>query len=252
MAESSAPLHEMFFSVQGEGLWVGVPQVFVRVAGCDLACRYCDTAAARRISERWTLSLPGAEPRTETNPVTAQRLGVLLEEWLAVPARPAVHSVALTGGEPLLYPDFVEALGRRLRQLDLRLYLETGGHHPEELARVLPWVDYVALDYKLPSALPEPLPAAVFARSAQLAAGKPCFVKVVVTDRSGEEEFVEACAALAEAAPQTVLVLQPVTGHSEAGGPPTAEQLLAGQARAGGYLPEVRVIPQCHRVMGLR
>jgi organic radical activating enzyme len=252
VSEPSAPLHEVFFSVQGEGLWVGVPQVFVRVAGCDLACWYCDTAAARRVSPEWAADLPGWERRVGTNPVTVGRLGALLDEWLALPERPAVHSLALTGGEPLLYPDFVAALGQALGERRLPLYLETGGHHPQELARVIRWVDYLALDYKLPSTLPEPIPAAVLARSAHAAAAGQFFVKMVVTDRIGEEELEQACAALAEAAPRAMLVLQPVTGCSAAGGPPSADQLLAWQGLAGRYLPEVRVIPQCHRLLGVR
>ncbi len=36
-------LSEIFYSIQGEGLWTGTPAVFVRLAGCNLACDFCDT-----------------------------------------------------------------------------------------------------------------------------------------------------------------------------------------------------------------
>jgi len=36
-------LSEIFYSIQGEGAWTGTPAVFVRMAGCNLACNFCDT-----------------------------------------------------------------------------------------------------------------------------------------------------------------------------------------------------------------
>lgn len=253
MSEARAPLYEVFFSIQGEGLWVGLPQVFVRVRGCDMRCLYCDTPAAREERGEWTFDLPGVPCcLAQPNPVPADRLLARLDEWLNLPERPPAHSLALTGGEPLLYPDFVAALGRGLRSRRLPLYLETGGHHPKALAQVLDSVDFVALDCKLPSTLPQAPAPAVFAQSAALAAHLPFCVKVVVTDRVSEAELEQACRALSKAAPRAPLVLQPVTGVSPAGGPPSGRQLLAWQALAGRFLPEVRVIPQCHRLLGVR
>ena len=252
MSEPSAPLHEVFFSVQGEGLWVGVPQIFVRVGGCDLACWYCDSAAARQAGPEWALELPGQRPRMEPNPVTVHRLLAALEDWLASPDAAPVHSVALTGGEPLLYPDFTAALGRGLAEAHVPLYLETGGHHPEELAQVIRWAEYLAIDYKLPSTLPQPVPAATFAESVRIAAEKQFFVKMVVTDRVSDQEVAEACGVVAAQAPAARLVLQPVTGVSRAGGPPAWEQLLRWLRVAGSHRLEARVVPQCHRLLGVR
>ena len=44
MGADSAPILEVFASYQGEGLFVGEPETFLRLAGCPLRCRYCDTA----------------------------------------------------------------------------------------------------------------------------------------------------------------------------------------------------------------
>ena len=41
-------LAEIFYSVQGEGAWTGTPAIFVRLAGCNLACAFCDTDYALR------------------------------------------------------------------------------------------------------------------------------------------------------------------------------------------------------------
>jgi 7-carboxy-7-deazaguanine synthase len=74
-------VHEIFTSVQGESTFVGLPCVFVRLAGCNLRCAWCDTPGA----------LEGGE-----------RLG--RAEVLARALEPGIRLVELTGGEPLLQP----------------------------------------------------------------------------------------------------------------------------------------------------
>lgn len=102
---------EMFHSLQGEGLLVGVPSVFVRLAGCPFRCRWCDTAYAWDYAAGEELDLAGI----------VERVG----RW------PCRH-VVLTGGEPLAGPDlgvrpgFVD-LTRRLRALGKHVTIETVG-----------------------------------------------------------------------------------------------------------------------------
>ena len=215
MNAPAAPLHEVFYSLQGEGLWVGVPQLFVRVRGCDLTCLYCDTAAARDLHGPASFWPPGGAPALALdNPVPLGDLLALVDQWRA--AAP-LHSLALTGGEPLLYPAFVQALGEALARRRLPLYLETAGHLPEALAEVLPMVACAALDYKLPHTLAEPVAPERFLRSAEVASGGTYFVKIVVTSLTPQEELEAAARGLAQVAPLTPVVLQPVTGALSAG-----------------------------------
>ena len=94
---------EIFLSIQGEADTVGWPTVFVRLSGCPLRCRWCDTAYAFQGGERMTLAAIVAE-------VTAY----------------GVRHVTITGGEPLAQPGCLTLL-RRLADTGLEVSLETSG-----------------------------------------------------------------------------------------------------------------------------
>lgn len=104
------PVCEQFVSLQGEGIWLGVPSVFIRFAGCNLACPWCDTPYASR------------EP--------LEFRDVPLTELVAyATADPKVRQVVLTGGEPLLQPLLPE-LTRQLKAQGLTITIETNGTLP--------------------------------------------------------------------------------------------------------------------------
>jgi len=105
-------VYEIFQSIQGETTRAGAPMDFVRLAGCDLACTYCDTPAAR-------------------NPNAGRKMAV--EEVLGALPRPPLPEVVITGGEPLLQPDDVNALVVELIQRGREVMVETSGAHPIDL-----------------------------------------------------------------------------------------------------------------------
>ena len=96
-------INEIFFSIQGEGTRAGMPCVFVRLTGCPLRCRYCDTTYAFREGQRRSIDDVLAE-------VEAFRCEL----------------VEVTGGEPLMQPG-VHELMRRLCDAGKTVLLETSG-----------------------------------------------------------------------------------------------------------------------------
>src|SRR5262245_62838035 len=75
-----APLIELFHSIQGEGRFVGVPMVFLRVATCPLRCLYCDTPYSYTAAADFVVRSAGE--RREPNPCTAERAALLVREVL--------------------------------------------------------------------------------------------------------------------------------------------------------------------------
>ncbi|HTY17618.1 MAG TPA: 7-carboxy-7-deazaguanine synthase QueE [Myxococcota bacterium] len=252
---------EVFSSVQGEGPHVGEATLFVRLGVCDLRCRWCDSphtwgpsAACRIESARGSGAF-----RSAPNPMA---VGDVLEAAEALDLD-AHAFVSLTGGEPLLQPAVVAALGAALRGRRPRVHLETHGLHAEALERVLGAIDVVSMDWKLASDVRrEGEPLAVLAqpgrdfhaaheRFLRVALGAPeRYVKIVVTPASGDAEVIEACERIARIAPDTLVVLQPVTPFGPVRERPTAKRMLALAARAERVLAAVRVIPQTHPVYG--
>jgi len=111
---------EIFRSIQGEGLDAGLPCVFVRLAGCNLRCTYCDT--------------PYAWERDDGREMPVRDI-------IAEVASYATNLVEVTGGEPLLQPT-VYPLMRALVDRGYRVLLETSGHEnagnvPDEVVRII-------------------------------------------------------------------------------------------------------------------
>ncbi len=102
--DASLRLSEMFFSIQGESTYAGLPCIFIRSTGCDLRCKWCDTAYAFSGGRTWRVA-----------------------EIMAHIARWPCKLVELTGGEPMLQKN-IHALIAALLEQDYTVLIETGGH----------------------------------------------------------------------------------------------------------------------------
>jgi organic radical activating enzyme len=249
------PVLEVFSTFQGEGPRVGERQVFVRLAGCDLRCAFCDTPESYPTPRTARVQVAPDVPAGEERPANPMPFADLLGAVERLDRPRGLHrAVSITGGEPLLHPDAVVAVARGARDLGLRVHVETGGHRPEETARVLPDVDEVSPDLKLESATGEPTPwdahDAVY--RALAAAGKALCVKAVVGANATEDEVARAAAFVAARLPDAPLVLQPATPYGHGPATPPPETLLRLFTAARRAHRDVRVLPQVHRLIGMR
>jgi len=243
---ASAPLVELFWSVQGEGRFVGVPMAFVRTATCPIRCSYCDTPNSYTAPARAPVQGQADEP----NPVTAQRAAGLLR-GLPAAAHASPPRVSVTGGEPLVFPGFVRALGETLRPRGWRLHLETAALDPVALEHCVAEVDHLSADYKLPETLPSGSFGPQHVQCCALAArrGATVDVKIVLTPAVADASLARALDDLQPLRADVLLVLQPVTPFGREREPlsPEALQRHVAMAQGGGF--ELRVLPQVHRVL---
>jgi organic radical activating enzyme len=131
-----------------------------------------------------------------------------------------------------------------------RLFLETNGAMVDALARVLPFVDDVSMDVKLDSVDGQAVPLAKHRRFLALAAERDVYVKIVVGPDTAPAEFDDAVAMVAATAPSCTIYLQPVTPFAAVMRPPSPGQVLELHERALRAHPDVRVVPQTHKVIG--
>lgn len=236
-------LIEIFSSIQGEGKYVGCRQVFVRLEGCNLDCKYCDTentpgSHARCDVETYAGSREFAKlPNPRSAEQTAMEINRLCKE---VPHQ----AVSFTGGEPLLHAAYIREVAK---ELEVPVFLETNGTLYEQLAEIIDVVDIISMDIKLPSIISKPQWEA-HKRFIEVAKAKDLYIKLVVGEETTEEEFRQAIDLVAETAPETLFIIQPVTpyGGCKAASP---EKILICQNYALSKLKDVRVIPQTHKII---
>jgi organic radical activating enzyme len=227
----NAKVSEIFKSIQGEGKYLGVPQVFVRFFGCSLNCQICDTPQAKG---------PTGEFQEYTSKDLLKEVRKLSKD---------IHSVSLSGGEPLEQKDFLRYFLPLLKKQGMTTYLETNGVLPENLKEVIRYVDIIAMDMKLPSATGQKAFWAEHEKFLKIARTKEVFIKAIITLDMDLKDVERAVALASKVNRGIVFILQP--NYFEMGGPLTARCQQA-QTMALKFLDDVRIIPQMHKVLGVR
>lgn len=255
--EPTARLVEVFSAIQGEGLNVGTRQIFIRFALCDLRCHFCDSAHTWNAPTTCRIERsPGLRDfEFHSNPVPLP----ILIQWVERQNLPCLHdSISLTGGEPLLHAPFLSQFLPEMRAITaLPVYLETGGHRPEQLAMILPYLDSVGMDLKLPSVSGESY-WQEHEKFLQICFDShlEVFVKIIVSQETNLGELERAALLVAAVSEKIPIFLQPVTplGGAEQFGQvpveaPTPDQVLVWQALMKQFVKQVRVIPQTHKML---
>ncbi len=254
----SAPLQEVFSSIQGEGIYVGQRQVFVRFAHCHLKCHYCDTAMMTEDGRFHAETAPGSsEIAFHENPVSTATLLHAINHLLTQGKH---HSISFTGGEPLLYHRFLKSVFQSLKSSSSHsetTYLETSGTQPEFLAEVLPWTDIIAMDIKLPSATGERPLFEEHKAFLAVAATRPktqVFIKVVFNPAIDPKTLEHELNAVKETVQNRTLplILQPMTSLTDNQVHLNPEETLRLQDQMTQWFDDVRVIPQTHKMIQVR
>lgn len=241
-----AGVSEIFSSIQGEGKYVGCRQLFIRLIGCNMNCPYCDTNDVAHDKTVPCILEKAAGYQGDLkldNPVDIEDLMPYINYRLQSPH----HSISITGGEPLLFTDFIRALAQKVKQFNVPLFLETNGTLPQQLEKVIDIIDIISMDMKLPSDVQKAY-WQEHEQFLQVAKQKDVYVKIVVSAESTEEDFARALDIIKNVDENILLVLQPITpmgGLHEA--PP--QKMLDWQSKAMQVLKNVRVIPQTHKMM---
>jgi len=254
---------EVFASIQGEGAYAGQAQVFLRLAGCPLRCEWCDTPSSWSVDEERSARVATAEG---TKRYSAWANPFQAATWVAACEPRDARTVSVTGGEPLMWPEFLLGLPDMLA--GRRLHLETAAAHPEALKRVAPVFDHLSLDLKLPEDMGEVVPIGVdgvhdepsprtpedWTRVRRevlaIAADRDACAKIVIRSDRPLSAYLPLLEDLERLAPNVPLYLTPVSPIGGVGAPdPGFLEDLVEEAR--DLHLDVRVIPQLHRVLSI-
>ena len=217
-------IKEIFASIQGEGPYIGYEQLFIRFSNCNLNCKYCDTDFSSNLQEYSAIEL-----------------------YEEIKKYKNIHSISLTGGEPLLDIDFLQEL---LPTINKKVYLETNGTLYENLKKIITYIDIISMDIKLNSTSNNGNLFTTHEKFIQIAIEnqKEIFAKVVFDENITEQEIKE-CTNLAQKY-NIQIILQPKMDAEILN--ISSEKIYMIFNKFINIYGNVRLIPQVHKFLNVR
>ncbi|MBU2531010.1 MAG: 7-carboxy-7-deazaguanine synthase QueE [Elusimicrobia bacterium] len=227
-----AKISEIFCSIQGEGLYLGQKQIFIRFAGCNLDCDYCDEAKAK-----------------SNDDFSSQSLGEIVEKIKTFQKKENPEAVSLTGGEPLLQAAFIEKLLPMIRKTGLQVHLETNAVLFKEFEKIAEMTDVIAGDIKLPSSTGKDL-WNEHKKFLSMAPEKT-FIKIVITSNSKLNEIQKAFDIVNKVSPKMTVFIQPVTEKGEIK-KPKKDFFDSIKKISLNMKMNYKILPQQHPIWGIK
>jgi len=205
---------EIFFSIQGEGVFVGVPSYFVRFYGCNKRCFYCDTIYALK-GKFYTMS---------ANEVSKKI--------------PKGSSVVITGGEPTCQAEFLKGLTKKLKKNKNFISIETNGF------KSLKGVEFDFVSFHM-----EKLGKKEKSFIKEISR-KPFCVKIIVTKKTNFADVKKAAEFLKNFKKAT-LILQ-VQSRGSRILKNSLKKALAFAKEISAFYPSIRALPQIHKILKIK
>jgi len=231
-------LFEIFTSIEGEGILYGTKTMFVRLAGCPFTCFYCDTLDAL--------------PMDSGNEYGIEEVCNLIEKNL----EENTYKVNFTGGEPLVQSEGVLEMAKFVKSKNIPTYLESSCYDSEKFSQVLPFIDFIKIEFKTPEAkfvdanhYSKLIQNALECLKISIDSNKITYIKIVVSAKTELRDFKELLDKIFYIVSKkdlTGFIIQPTYGIAE----PSLEKLLKFYDLVFPFYNEIRIVPQLHKFIG--
>jgi len=220
---------------------------FVRFAGCNLSCRWCDTRYAREVGRYFRVETPPGSKKfvNYDNPVSVAELNDHLKYFTD-------PTISITGGEPLNQADFIEEW-LSPGNIEKKILLETNGTNYNEVLKIGRFIDIFSVDLKLPTST---LDRTYWREhkdflSNVLTFGREAYVKIVVTKETQVKDIQEAIKIVTAVNKFIPVVLQPVSETDSFSACITEEQVASFARLCNLWLSNVSIMRQTHKEEGI-
>ncbi|EHP87903.1 7-carboxy-7-deazaguanine synthase QueE [Methanotorris formicicus] len=242
-------IREIFSSIMGEGKYIGRRFIFVRFKKCPLNCIYCDEVSKGE-GECRVETIPGTRNFEIYNEEEIENRLINVINSLRTPD---LFAISFTGGEPLVYAEYIKEYSKILKEDGYKTYLESNGMYPERIS----FFDYASIDIKLPEhfeGMKDEDYKKLYKNELKTIEklynlGSDVFAKIIIMENTSVE-FVENIAKDLSDIGNIMLCIQPVTPYGKVRRMPTQKKIFDIMSACGKYV-DVMCTPQIHKLLGM-